>query len=226
MILSKNMDHMKMNRMNNQMMMNGMNNQMMMNGMNNQMMMNRMSNTMMRSYPTMMYNTMMMNNQMMMNRMYNTMMTGRQMNMMTKKQKELYKQQLRYHGYLTGKKMAEEKKRREGAKNPQTVTEDIQNSIKGEFTIRFNKGGNITNIKMRTDCMLAELINAYYEKTNNQGPFIYKGRILNPEDSSSLIEAGMRNGDEIIVGNRNVINNNNNNINNNNRINIHNVNFV
>ena len=209
--LSKRMDHMNNNQMNNQMLMNQMNNQMMMNQMNNQMLMNQMNNQIMINQ---------MKNQMMMNRVNNSskmvipmmmnginnpmfvmnpMIIGGRMNMMTKEQIELHKQQKRYQGYLAGKKMAKEKKRKEQALNPQTVTSNIeQNNSDTEITIRFNKAGNIKNIKMKSEAMIAELLNAYSTQTGNQGTFQYKGAILNIEDGSTLNANGMRNGNLLI----------------------------
>ena len=48
--------------------------------------------------------------------------------------------------------------------------------------------------------MIAELINEYFTKTNNQGPFKYKGKDLLPTDCTSLSENGINDGDEITVG--------------------------
>ena len=70
-----------------------------------------------------------------------------------------------------------------------------------EIKIKFNKGGSITEIKMKAGYMIAELLNEYYVKTSdNKGPFKYKGTILKLDDCSSLLDYGMQNGDEIIVG--------------------------
>ena len=223
--LSKSMDRinqmnnpMMTNQMNNPMMMNQMNNPMMMNQMNNQMMMNQMKNQMMMNQ---MKNQMMMNqmnNQMMMNQMNNPMMFRQNnsskmvipmmmngfnypmMNMMSKEQIESHKQQMRYQGYLMGKKMAEEKKRREQGNNPQIASTGMeQANDNADITIRFNKGGSIKNIKLSSESMVAELIDTYCQQTGNRGTFQYKGTTLNVEDCSSLSAIGMRNGDEIIV---------------------------
>ena len=48
--------------------------------------------------------------------------------------------------------------------------------------------------------MIAEIISDYYIKTNNQGPFKYKGKELKPDDSTCLNENGINDGDEITVG--------------------------
>ena len=213
------MNNQMMNQMNNQMMMNQMNNQMMMNQMNNQMMMNQMNNQMMMNQMNNQMVMNQMNNPMMMNRINNPMMfrqnnsskmvipmmmnpaiNGFGVNKMTKEQIELHKQQMRYQGYLAGKKMAEEKKRREQGNNPQIASTGMEQANNGgEITIRFNKGGSIKNIKMNSESMVAELIDVYCQQTNNRGTFQYKGTTLNPEDCSSLSAIGMRNGDEIIV---------------------------
>ena len=71
---------------------------------------------------------------------------------------------------------------------------------KTEITIKFNKLGSITEMKMKAGTMIAELIAEYCEKTKDEGPFKYKGTILNPDDCSLLLDYGMQNGDEIIVG--------------------------
>ena len=194
MLMNQMNNQMMMNQMNNQMLMNQMNNQIMINQMKNQMMMNRVNNSSKMVIPMMMNG---INNPMF---VMNPMIIGGRMNMMTKEQIELHKQQKRYQGYLAGKKMAKEKKRKEQALNPQTVTSNIeQNNSDTEITIRFNKAGNIKNIKMKSEAMIAELLNAYSTQTGNQGTFQYKGAILNIEDGSTLNANGMRNGDEIIV---------------------------
>ena len=69
-----------------------------------------------------------------------------------------------------------------------------------EIKIKFNKRGSITEIKMKAGSMIAELLLEYYEKTGEQGPFKYKGNTLKPDDCSNLLDNGMQNGDEIIVG--------------------------
>ena len=110
------------------------------------------------------------------------------------------KKQKRYMGYLMGKKMAEEKRKREQGNNPTQVEETSQVTADTEITIKFNKNGTIKNIKMKAGEMIASLIGEYYEKTKNQGPFKYKGNTLSPEDCTTLLDAGMKNNDEITVG--------------------------
>ena len=128
---------------------------------------------------------------------------GMNQNMMTPQQKEEWKKQQRYLGYLYGKKMAEEKKKQsQGAQTSQTKSVESSQPVTDdtELTIKFNKGGNITEIKMKADSMIAELIAAYYEKTKNNGPFKYKGKPLKSDDCTSLLDNEMKNEDEITVG--------------------------
>jgi hypothetical protein len=203
-----------MNNMNNmnKMMMNNMNN---MNGMNmnnmNPMMMNNMNNMnllmMGGAGMNMGMNPMMGgmgNNMNMMGMGMNPMMGGMGMNQnMTP---EEYKQQQKYLGYLYGKKLAEErKKEKEKAQGSQTTPASSTtntapaNETSGEISIKFKKGGNTKTIKMNSSAMVAELINEYCVKTNNQGTFSFKGTPLDPNDFASLADKGMKNGDEIIV---------------------------
>ena len=140
-------------------------------------------------------------NPMMMNGMNMGMgMNNGMMNNMTPQQIEEMKKQKRYMGYLMGKKMAEEKRKREHGYNPTQVEETSQVTADTEITIKFNKNGTIKNIKMKAGEMIATLIGEYYEKTKNQGPFKYKGNTLSPEDCTTLLDHGMKNNDEIIVG--------------------------
>ena len=196
---------MGMNQMNQGMGMNGMFNPNLMGGGMNQGMggmgMNPMMNPMMNGMgmnPMMNMGGM---NPMMMNGMNMGMgMNNGMMNNMTPQQIEEMKRQKRYMGYLMGKKMAEEKRKREQGNNPTQVEETSQVTADTEITIKFNKNGTIKNIKMKAGEMIASLLAEYYEKTKNQGPFKYKGNTLNPEDCTTLLDAGMKNNDEIIVG--------------------------
>ena len=122
--------------------------------------------------------------------------------MMTPEQKEEWKKQQRYLGYLYGKKMAEQMKKNKAPQTPKTTTTTSSAPVTAdtEITIKFKKGGDIEEIKMKADTMIAELINEYYSKTNNSGPFKYKGNTLKSDDSSTLLDNGMKDGDEIIVG--------------------------
>jgi hypothetical protein len=120
--------------------------------------------------------------------------------------KEEWKKQQRYMGYLYGKYLAQKEKDKKEALNKKTnsqggTIESVSKvSNETEITIKFKKGGNTTKIKMKAGDMVAELLNKYSLKTKNQGPFKYKGEVLDINDCSSLFEKGMKNGDEIIVG--------------------------
>ena len=99
------------------------------------------------------------------------------------------------------------KKDKEKGLNPQAQemqgnTESNSSNLDSEteITIKFKKGGKTTKIKMKAGNMIAELLNKYSLKTNIIGPFKYKGETLDINDCSSLIEKGMKNEDEIIVG--------------------------
>ena len=196
---------MGMNQMNQGMGMNGMFNPNLMGGGMNQGMggmgMNPMMNPMMNGMgmnPMMNMGGM---NPMMMNGMNMGMgMNNGMMNNMTPQQIEEMKRQKRYMGYLMGKKMAEEKRKKEQGNNPTQVEEASQVTADTEITIKFKKNGTTKDIKMKAGEMIATLIGEYYEKTNNQGPFKYKGNTLSPEDCTTLLDHGMKNNDEIIVG--------------------------
>ena len=200
-----NMNNMNMNNMNN-INMNNMN----MNNMNNMGMMNPMMMKMNMGMMNPMMMQMNMMNPMMMQMnmgMMNPMVNGGNMNMMTKEQIEEWKRQQRYKGYLAGKFLAQMKKNKQMALNPkpqaqERAPEAISSSVANEaiIVIKFKKGGNTTKIKMKSGQMIAELLNKYSLKTNNTGPFKYKGEVLDINDCSSLTEKGMKNGDEIIVG--------------------------
>ena len=114
---------------------------------------------------------------------------------------QLTPQQKRYLGYMMGKEMALKKKKTLG-QSTETSSDNVSAPIspETEITIKFKKGGSSKEIKMKAGAMIAELLGEYYEKTQNQGPFKYKGNTLNPEDCTSLLDNGMKDGDEIIVG--------------------------
>ena len=70
----------------------------------------------------------------------------------------------------------------------------------GEITVKFNKLGKIIKIKMDAECMVAELIDEFFKRTNtSQGIFIFNGGRLSPTDTWTLAEAGLENNSEIIV---------------------------
>ena len=115
---------------------------------------------------------------------------------------EEQKKNLRYMGYLMGKKMAQERKKTIEAQTPKNnVNYSCPPPIaKGNITIKFRKGGVVTSIKMDAESLVAELLDAYFHKTGtNKGNFNFQGNKLSPNDSSTLNEAGLRNGSEIIV---------------------------
>ena len=74
-----------------------------------------------------------------------------------------------------------------------------------EITITFISSSSkyCKDIKMKAGEMVAILINEYYVKTKNEGPFYYRGKRLSPEDCTTLLEIGMKNGDIIFVGKSN-----------------------
>ena len=140
-------------------------------------------------------NAMMNNMGMMPNMMAGMMMMGMKKAPMTEEQKK----QLRMQGYLMGKKMAEERKKQNAAKNP-TAPPTEEGPATGELSIKFNKGGSETIIKMNADSMVAELIDEYCRKVNiKTGTFKFNGNDLNPQDPSSLAEVGLKNNSVITV---------------------------
>ena len=68
-----------------------------------------------------------------------------------------------------------------------------------EITINFNNHGNIIAIKISENATIAELINEYFERTKVQGSFYYNGQILTRENSSTLKDFSMKDGDIILV---------------------------
>ena len=69
-----------------------------------------------------------------------------------------------------------------------------------KLTIKFNNGGNIIEIEIHNDYMVAELINEYFEKTKTyEGKFIFNNKILSPYDVNSLYEVGLKDNSEINV---------------------------
>ncbi len=96
-----------------------------------------------------------------------------------------------------GKKMAEERKKKQAPKETPVVEET---PAKGEITINFNKGGNITAVKMDAESMVAEAINEYFVKSNTKaGTFTFNGQTLSPSDTTSLAETGFKNNSEVTV---------------------------
>ena len=82
---------------------------------------------------------------------------------------------------------------------PQYINYNVNNKI-SDITIKFNKKGKIIKIKMSNNSMVAELINEYFEKTNEKtGIFNYNNSYLSPMDTSTLDEVGLKDNSEIIV---------------------------
>ena len=84
----------------------------------------------------------------------------------------------------------------------QTLQNQVQmNNIKIEnINVKFNKNGKIISIKMSNNCMVAELIDEYYQKTKTRsGTFKYNNEILKDYDTAALYEVGLQNNSEIIV---------------------------
>ena len=88
---------------------------------------------------------------------------------------------------LAGENKSESTKTNEGNKN------------KDKITIKFKKNNKVEYIKINPTDAIYELFYEYCEKTNTtSGKFKYKNKELDPTDSRSLSEAGMKDGDEII----------------------------
>ena len=99
-----------------------------------------------------------------------------------------------------GKKMAEERRKAQAAANPVPSPAAQEAPATGELNIKFNKNGTITNVKMKADEMIANLLNEYFVKSGTtNGTFKFQGQVLAPTDVSSLAEKGLKNNSEIIV---------------------------
>ena len=110
------------------------------------------------------------------------------------------KRKLRIQGYLVGKRLALERKKQLDAQKPKINIPQNNQPLKGNITVKFNKGGNITRITMDVEKMVAELLDEYFRKTGTQnGNFNFQGNALTINDASSLSEAGLKNGSVIIV---------------------------
>ena len=123
------------------------------------------------------------------------------LSMMNQQQKEEYKKWLKLIGYKIGK-LAGEKKKKEQGKNTDSSETNIapEKPKNGEITVKFDKGGNITSIKMKTEEMVASLIYEYFEKSKTTtGKFNFNGRELTPNNCEDLNTAGLTDGCTIIV---------------------------
>jgi len=87
-----------------------------------------------------------------------------------------------------------------GENKSESTKTNESNKNKDKITIKFKKKNKLKNIKIGINDAIFELIYEYCEKTNiATGKFKYKNEELNPMDDRSLLEAGMKDGDEIIV---------------------------
>jgi hypothetical protein len=142
---------------------------------------------------------------------------------MTKEDQEKYKEEQRIQGYLFGKEYVkmlkeQEQKSKEKSEKPENDSSnnnknsttkdtkdtkdasDVEKNKNNKITIKFNKGGTITEIEIGSDAGVFELINEYFTKSNTQsGTFKFKENNLLPTDISELNEIGLKNGDEIMV---------------------------
>jgi len=67
-----------------------------------------------------------------------------------------------------------------------------------EITIKFNKRGLITKIRLSNYYMVAELIDEYYRRTKTKDSiFKFNGIILKPIDTRTLCEVGLVDNSEI-----------------------------
>jgi len=87
------------------------------------------------------------------------------------------------------------------AKEKQFKLENAQkDNEEKEITVKFNKRGTITKIRISNYYMVAELIDEYYRRTKtNDGIFKFNGAILTPIDTKTLSEVGLKDNSEIKV---------------------------
>ena len=112
---------------------------------------------------------------------------------------EEQKRQIKINGYLVGKQMALQmkqlKKQQEKVISPPIIQPDT-----GIISIQFKKGTSTINITMKSDEMVADLLNEYFVKSHTtNGKFNFNGNILLPTDVSSLSQVGLKNGSIIYV---------------------------
>ena len=121
-------------------------------------------------------------------------MMGMQKQPLTEEQKK----QIKMQGYLMGKKMAEERKKNQQKK--QKPAPATPAPATGEITVKFKKGGSVTDVKLDVKSMVAELLNEYFTKSGTtNGTFKFNGNTLSPMDTSTLADVGLNNNSEIIV---------------------------
>ena len=137
----------------------------------------------------------------------NPMMMGMGINpkMMNPDLQKNYKQQQMIKGYKAAKLMTlliKQMKDKQTTNNFPTNsnTTNSQSSNNSKITVNFQKGGVTTKVEMETNSAVFELIYEFCEKTNTKtGTFKFDNQILSPSDSRNLIEAGLKNGDTIVV---------------------------
>ena len=130
---------------------------------------------------------------------------GINMKVMISELKKKYKQKQMANGYHFGKLMAlliKQMKDKQSTTNLPTNKNRInsQSNTNSKITVNFQKGGETTKFEMETTSAVFELIYEFCEKTNtNSGTFKFGNQTLSPCDSRNLSEAGLKNGDTIIV---------------------------
>ena len=90
-------------------------------------------------------------------------------------------------------KKRKEQQNKNKPKNKSSNNQNNTNENTGnkKITIEFKKTGTITKIKMKSDVMVAELIDEYFKKSfTTNSTFTFRGNDLQPDDCSSLNEAG------------------------------------
>ena len=112
---------------------------------------------------------------------------------------EEQKRQIKINGYLIGKQMALQMKQSK-KQQKKVISPTINQPDTGIISIQFKKGTSTINIKMKSDEMVADLLNEYFVKSHTtNGKFNFNGNILLPTDVSSLSQVGLKNGSIIYV---------------------------
>ena len=112
---------------------------------------------------------------------------------------EEQKRQIKINGYLVGKQMALQMKQSK-KQQKKVISPPINQSATGIISIQFKKGTSTINITMKSDEMVADLLNEYFVKSHTtNGKFNFNGNILLPTDVSSLSQVGLKNGSIIYV---------------------------
>ena len=106
---------------------------------------------------------------------------------------------MRIYGYLVGKQMALQMKQLK-KQQEKVISPPINQPDTGIISIQFKKGTSTINITMKSDEMVADLLNEYFVKSHTiDGKFNFNGNILLPTDVSSLSQVGLKNGSIIYV---------------------------